>query len=233
MVDVRFPFKQMPRNRSLTIPWLVEIKTDRVLMTGTPQHSLHATVPRSAVWTVACKLNPCTQALRIGDEFFLSNVFKRFFIFITFFTFLMFFIFFWTFFTSMVTPLYCHIEVQCFGMWSVDIQIPVEQVQGYLEEQERQKTDTIQCDNKPLTLIRSISTLNYNTSYYHSSPSYSSCLMTSPTSEHLSVYHSEQLNSCHGTANASGVIPLVSSNLKPEIGLMAGDVEFFYRKRSA
>jgi len=30
-------------------------------------------------------LNPCTQALRMGDERFLSNVFKRFFIFITFF----------------------------------------------------------------------------------------------------------------------------------------------------
>jgi len=54
-------------------------------MTGTPQHSLHATVPRSAVWRVTCKLNPCTQALRMGDERFLSNVFKRFFIFITFF----------------------------------------------------------------------------------------------------------------------------------------------------
>ena len=38
-------------------PWLVEIKTDRALMTGTPQHSLHVTVPRSAVWRVACKFN--------------------------------------------------------------------------------------------------------------------------------------------------------------------------------
>jgi len=88
MVDVRFLFKQIPRNRSLTRPRLVEIKTDRALMTGTPQHSLHATVPLSAVWRVACKLNPCTQALRMGDERFLFNVFKRFFkIFITFFTF--------------------------------------------------------------------------------------------------------------------------------------------------
>ena len=47
-------------------------------MTGTPQHSLHATVPRSAVWRVACKLNPCTQALRMRDERFLSNVFYFF-----------------------------------------------------------------------------------------------------------------------------------------------------------
>ena len=78
MVDVRFLFKQMPRNRSLTRSWLVEIKTDRALMTCTPQHSLHATAPRSAVWRVACKLNPCTQALRMGDERFLSNVLKRF-----------------------------------------------------------------------------------------------------------------------------------------------------------
>jgi len=59
MVDMRFLFKQMPGNRSLTRPRLVEIKTDRVLMTGTPQLSLHATVPRSAVWRVACKLNLC------------------------------------------------------------------------------------------------------------------------------------------------------------------------------
>ena len=51
-------------------------------MTGTPQHSLHATVPRSAVWRVACKLKPCTQALRMGDGRFLSkvlNVFKKFY----------------------------------------------------------------------------------------------------------------------------------------------------------
>jgi len=59
MVDMTFLFKQMPGNRSLTRPRLVEIYTDRALMTGTPQHSLHATVPRSAVWRVACKLNPC------------------------------------------------------------------------------------------------------------------------------------------------------------------------------
>ena len=78
MVDVRFLFKQMPRNRSLTRSRLVEIKTNRALMTGTPQQSLHATVPRSVVWRVACKLNPCTQALRMRDERFLSNVFKRF-----------------------------------------------------------------------------------------------------------------------------------------------------------
>jgi len=78
MVDVRFMFKQMPRNRSLTRQRLVTIKTDRALMTGTPQHSLHAIVPRSAVWRVACKLNPCTQALRMGDERFLSNVLNVF-----------------------------------------------------------------------------------------------------------------------------------------------------------
>ena len=59
----------------------VEIKIDRERMTGTPQHSLHATVPHSAVWRVACKLNPCTQALRMGDERFLSNVFLTFFYF--------------------------------------------------------------------------------------------------------------------------------------------------------
>ena len=94
MVDVRFLFKQMPRSRSLTRSWLVEIKTDRALMTGSPQHSLHATVPRSAVWRVACELNPCTQSLRMGDERFLSNVFIRFFIFITFFTFFNVFYFF-------------------------------------------------------------------------------------------------------------------------------------------
>ena len=82
MVDVRFLFKQMPRNRSLTRPRLVKIKTDRALMTGTPQHSLHATMPRSALCKVACKLNPCTQALRMGDERFLSIVFKRFFLFL-------------------------------------------------------------------------------------------------------------------------------------------------------
>jgi len=67
-------------------------------MTGTPQHSLHATVSRSAaMWRVACKLNPCTLALRMGDERFLSNVFKRFLFLLRFLT------FFWTFFTSMVT----------------------------------------------------------------------------------------------------------------------------------
>ena len=60
MVDMRLLFKQMPRNRSLTRTQLVEIETDRALMTGTPQHSLHATVPHRAVWRVACKLNPCT-----------------------------------------------------------------------------------------------------------------------------------------------------------------------------
>ena len=49
MVDVRFLFKQMPGNRSLTRSWLVEIKTDRALMTGTPQHSLHATVQQRSV----------------------------------------------------------------------------------------------------------------------------------------------------------------------------------------
>ena len=92
MVDVRFLFKQMPRNRSsLTRTWLVEIKTDHALMTGTSQHSLHATVPRSAMWRVAYKLNPCTLGLRMGDERFLSNVF---FIFITFFTFFNVFYFF-------------------------------------------------------------------------------------------------------------------------------------------
>jgi len=94
MFDVRFLFKQMPRNRSLTRPLVVEIKTDRALMTGTPKHSLHANVLRSAVWSVACKLNPCTQALRMGDERFLSNVFKRFFnfyhVFLRFLTFLFF-----------------------------------------------------------------------------------------------------------------------------------------------
>ena len=50
-------------------------------MTGTPQHSLHATVRRSAVWRVACKLNPCAQALRMGDERFYPtflNVFFKF-----------------------------------------------------------------------------------------------------------------------------------------------------------
>jgi len=46
-------------------------------MTGTPQHSLHATVPRSAVWRVACKLNPCTQALHMGDE---RSFIQRFYI---------------------------------------------------------------------------------------------------------------------------------------------------------
>ena len=59
-------------------------------MTGTLQHSLHATVPRSAVWRVACKLNPCTQALRMGDERFLSNVFKRLLFLLRFFTFIIF-----------------------------------------------------------------------------------------------------------------------------------------------
>ena len=103
MVDVRFLFKQMPRNRSLTSPWLVEIKTDRALMTGTPQHSLHATVPRSAVWRVACKLNPCTQALQMGDERFLSNVFKRFYYVFTFLN--VFYIFLWTLFTSMLVTM--------------------------------------------------------------------------------------------------------------------------------
>ena len=60
-------------------------------MTGTPQHSLHATVPRSAVWRVTCKLNPCNQALRMGDERFLSNVFKRFLFLLRFLTFFYFF----------------------------------------------------------------------------------------------------------------------------------------------
>jgi len=76
MVEVRFLFKHMPRNRSLTRSWLVEIKTNRALMTGTPQHSLHATVPRSAaVWRVACKLNPCIQALRMARFFYFYYVF--------------------------------------------------------------------------------------------------------------------------------------------------------------
>jgi len=105
MVDMRFLFKQMPRNRSLTRPWLVEIKTNLALMTGTPQYSLHATMPRSAVWRVACKLNPCTQALRMGDERFLSNVFKCFLFLLRFLRFLTFFIFFWTFFTSMYSAM--------------------------------------------------------------------------------------------------------------------------------
>ena len=63
-------------------------------MTGTPQHSLHATVPRSAVWGVAYKLKPCTQALRMGDERFLSNVFERFLFLLRFLRFLTFFYFF-------------------------------------------------------------------------------------------------------------------------------------------
>ena len=103
MVDVRFLFKQMPRNRSLTRTRIVEIKTDRALMTGrTPQHSLHATVLRIAVWRVACKLNLCTQILRMGDERFLSNVFKLFFYLYYFFTFFNVFYFFLNVFTSMV-----------------------------------------------------------------------------------------------------------------------------------
>jgi len=93
MVDVRFLFKQMPSNRSLTRPWLVEITTNRALMTGTPQHSLHATVPRSAVWRVDCKLNPCTQALRMGDERFYPTFFNVFYFYYVF-TFFNVFIFF-------------------------------------------------------------------------------------------------------------------------------------------
>ena len=58
-------------------------------MTGTPQHSLHATLPcpqRSVEGSL--QVEPLhLSALRMGDERFLSNVFKRFYIFITFFTF--------------------------------------------------------------------------------------------------------------------------------------------------
>ena len=87
-------------------------------MTGTLQHSLHATVPRSAVWRVACKLNPCTQALRYVWE---MNVFyPTFFIFITFLRFLTFLIFFWTFFTSMswaMTTTAVPVANKCFSLW--------------------------------------------------------------------------------------------------------------------
>jgi len=128
------------------------------------------------------------------------------------------------------------------GLYSVlvvNVQIPVEQVQSYLEQLERQKTETLrQCNNnKPSALMQSVTTMNY-TSYYHSPPAYSSCLMTSPTSkttDDLSVYHAEQLGSClrptDGTGaagNATGIIPLVGSSLKPEVGLSTvGDSECF------
>jgi len=69
-------------------------------MTGTPQHSLHATVPRSAVWRVACKLNPSTQALRMVDERFYPTFINVFLFLLRFYVFFKFF--FLNVFTSMV-----------------------------------------------------------------------------------------------------------------------------------
>ena len=86
------------------------------------------------------------------------------------------------------------------------MQIPVEQVQSYLEQLERQKTETVvhqnaQCpDNKAAVSIRPVTTINYNaTSYYHSPPAYSNCVVTPPaakSSEDLTVYHADQLGPC-------------------------------------
>jgi len=118
------------------------------------------------------------------------------------------------------------------------VKIPVEQVQSYLEQLERQKTETVRQNvhgngGKPEPMMRPASTMNYS-SFYHSPPGYSSCLMTSPsakTTDDLSVYHAEQIGSClDGTgaaANAGGVMPMVGSSLKPEAGLSTGDVECF------
>ena len=117
MVDVRFLSKQMPHNRSLTRPWLVKIKTDRALMTGTLQHSLHATVPRSAVWRVvilwlktkelyAASLSFCTEVLRVGDELFYPTFLNVFKIYITFLRCLTFLYFFLNVFTSMAVATY-------------------------------------------------------------------------------------------------------------------------------
>jgi len=52
MVDVRSLFKQMPRNRKLT----VEFKTDRALMTGTPQRSVEGSLQVERFLTNDCKL---------------------------------------------------------------------------------------------------------------------------------------------------------------------------------
>ena len=117
------------------------------------------------------------------------------------------------------------------------MQIPVEQVRSYLEQLERQKTETARqsvhgSSGKPEPLMRQASTMNYS-SFYHSPPGYSSCLMTSPpakTTDDLSVYHAEQIGSCLDSAaagNAGGVMPMVGSSLKPEAGLSSGDGECF------
>ena len=122
----------------------------------------------------------------------------------------------------------------------VNEQIPVEQVQSYLEQLERQKMETVQQsvqrDNKPSTLLRSSSAINFS-SLYHSPPSYSSCLMTSPTSktsDDLAAYQPDQLASCLGqtdgaasAGNPGAVMPMVGSTMKPEVGLAAGDGECF------
>ena len=92
----------------------------------------------------------------------------------------------------------------------VNVQIPVDQVQSYLEQLDRQKTETSRqnvddCNNnKPPAVMRSLSSIS---SYYHSAPAYSSCLMTSParkSTEDLAVYHTEQLGSCLGQTDVSG-----------------------------
>jgi len=111
----------------------------------------------------------------------------------------------------------------------------VEQVQGYLEQLERQKADNVHCSsNKPSALIRCVSTMNYS-SFYPSAPAYSSCLMTSPaskTTDNLSVYHAEQVGLGHtdgsgAAGNPAGAMPVISSRLKPEVGLSTGDSECF------
>lgn len=121
-------------------------------------------------------------------------------------------------------------------------QIPVEQVQTYLEQLERQKSETVHQSvhgnsGKATALMRpAASTMNYS-SFYHSPTAYSSCLMTSPaskTADDLTVYHAEQLGSCLGQAdgaatagNPGAVVPMVGSSMKPEIGLKTGDSECF------
>jgi len=113
----------------------------------------------------------------------------------------------------------------------------VEQVQSYLEQLERQKTETVvhqnvHClDNKAAVSMRPSSTINYNnTSYYHSPPAYSSCGITPPVgkshTEDLTVYHADQLGPCLAQTDANhpgGVIPMVGSSLKPEVGLSTAD----------
>jgi len=118
----------------------------------------------------------------------------------------------------------------------------VEQVQSYLEQLDRQKTESVRqstlCnDSKPGALMRSASTVNYS-SYHQLTPAaYSGCLMSSPTgktSEDPSVYHAEQLGSCLGSPDGTragltpgAVMPMVGSSLKPEVGLSTGDDECF------